>query len=107
MTVMGAVVLVPLKYAVIVSCRVVVVELVDMVKVAESAPAGTVTDVGTKATVPVVHRSILRPPAGAAAVKVTVPVADTPLLTLCGLTETEASVPAAVTVTPAVLVAAL
>jgi hypothetical protein len=46
---------------------------------------------GTKATVPVVHSSIAMPPAGAAPLRVTVPVAVVPVLTLAGLTETEES----------------
>ena len=52
-------------------------------------PAAIVTWSGTNATVPVVHSSTTMPPAGAAAFSVTVPVDDTPVVTLAGLTETE------------------
>lgn len=47
-----------------------------MVKVAVVDPAATVTLTGTNATVPVVQRSTTVPPAGAAALRVTVPVSD-------------------------------
>ena len=59
------------------------------VKVAVVDPAAMVTCTGTKATVPVVHRATAMPPAGAAALRVTVPVADVPVVTLVGLTETD------------------
>jgi hypothetical protein len=79
------------------------------VKVAVLDPAATVTLAGTKATVPVVHSSTDVPPAGAAAVSVTVPVDDVPVVTLAGLTETDerATVAAGVRVSAAVLLTLL
>jgi len=65
--------------------------LVVTAKVAVVDPAGIVTPTGTNATVPVVHSSIAIPPAGAAALRVTVPVADVSLVTLVGLMDTEES----------------
>jgi thiamine monophosphate synthase len=53
-------------------------------------PAAIVTSSGTNAIVPVVHNATTMPPAGAAALRVTVPVADAPVVTLAGLTVTDA-----------------
>jgi hypothetical protein len=79
------------------------------VKVAVVAPAAIVTWSGTNATVPVVHSSTTIPPAGAAVVSVTVPVDDTPVVTLAGLTETadRATLAEGVTVSVAVLLTLL
>src|SRR2546426_11005365 len=61
-------------------------ELVDTVKVALVAPAATVTLVGTVATaVLLLPSATTAPPAGAGAVKITVPVEAVRLLTLVGL----------------------
>lgn len=72
---------------------------------AEEAPAGTVKLAGTVAAVSLLVSVIAAPPAGAAAFKVTVPVAGFPPMTVAGLTETESSrgltVSVAVFVTPA------
>ena len=81
------------------------------VKVAESAPAATVTDAGTEATLAFeLDRETTAPPAGAAAVSVTVPVERPPPTTLEGDRLTEESVtdpPAGVTVSTAVFVTPL
>jgi hypothetical protein len=79
------------------------------VKVAVLDPAGTVIFAGTNATAPVVHSWIASPPAGAAALKVTVPVDDVPLTTLVGVTATEERLTdvAGVTVSAAVLLTLL
>jgi hypothetical protein len=83
--------------------------LVVTVNVPVVDPAATVTESGTNATVPVVHSSTTMPPAGAAALKVTVPVEEMPVETLVGLTETEDSATFAegVTVSVAVLLTPL
>ncbi len=72
-------------------------------------PAAIVTLAGTKATVPVVHSSITIPPVGAAALIVTVPVADAWETILVGLTETEERITLAsgVTLSAAVLLTLL
>ena len=90
-----------------VSCTVLLMELVVTVKVPVLDPAGIVMLAGTNAGEPLVHSWITRPPAGAPKVKVTVPVADEPPVTLVGLTETEESAEAGVTVSAAVLLAPL
>ena len=71
-------------------CVVLDTELVVTGKVAVVDPAGIVTLVGTKDGEPFVHKSTLVPPAGAGALRVTVPVAEAPLVTLVGFTETDA-----------------
>jgi len=64
----------------------VVTELVDTVKFAHVAPAGTVTLAGTVATAELLLESrIVAPPAGAAALRVTVPVERVPPDTFVGL----------------------
>jgi hypothetical protein len=65
-------------------------ELVVTEKVAVVAPAETVTLEGTcAAAVLLLDRVTVAPPAGAAPLKVTVPVAGLPPLTVVGLTATE------------------
>lgn len=73
------------------------------------APAAMVMLDGTKAGLPLVHSSTVKPPVGAAAFRVTVPVADTPPLTLVGVTDTEErpTGTAGVTVMVVVLIAPL
>lgn len=85
--------------------------VVGMAKVALVAPAGTVTLAGTVAALLLLDSVTPNPPAGAAAVNVTVPWADAPPTTLVGLTDTAESDAAGgggaggVTVSAAVLVA--
>lgn len=54
------------------------------VNVAEVCPAGTVTEEGTDAAAPLLARLTARPPLGACAFSVTVPVADDPPVTAAG-----------------------
>jgi hypothetical protein len=61
-------------------------------------PAGIVMLVGTNAGEPLVHSWITSPPVGAAALRVSVPVADVPPLMLLGMTEIEERATAGVTV---------
>lgn len=75
-----------------VPCEVLDTVSVVTVKVPVVAPAATVTLAGTKAGSPLVHKSTVRPPVGAGALRVTVPVADEPPVTLAGFTETEETV---------------
>src|SRR5262245_52098186 len=66
--------------------------LVLTVKVALVAPAATVTLAGTLPTVVLLLvREICAPPAGAAALSVTVPVEEFPPMTLAGLSASEES----------------
>src|SRR5690349_7095559 len=60
--------------------------LVLTVNVALVAPAATVTEAGTWAAAALLASDTAKPPAGAAAVRVTVPVAELPPVTLAGLT---------------------
>jgi hypothetical protein len=77
--------------------------LVVIVKVAEVAPAATVTLAGAcAAAVLLLDRVTTAPPVGARPVKVTVPVDEVPPITEAGLSPTELSV-AGVTVKVAVL----
>jgi hypothetical protein len=69
-----------------------VTDVVVTVKVALVAPAGTVTLAGTVAAVELSESDTAAPPAGAAAVNVTVPVDELPPTTLVGLTDTAESV---------------
>lgn len=64
---------------------------VATVKVAVVLPAATVTDAGTVAEALLLESETKAPPAGAAAVKVTVPVEDVPPVTLVGFRTTEES----------------
>ena len=75
--------------AVIVAEIVEAMVFVVMVNVAVVLPAAIATVVGTIAKVLLLDNDTETPPAGAAPVKVTVPVADAPLLTLVGLIESE------------------
>ena len=63
-------------------------DVVVIVKVAVDAPAATVTLEGTDAAVRLDDNVTTRPPAGAGPERVTVPVADVPLRTDVGETET-------------------
>ena len=70
----------------------VVVELTVVVftgKFADDALAGTVTELGTEAAGFALVKATTAPPAGAAAVRATVPVADRPPVTAGGFTITE------------------
>ena len=62
--------------------------MVATVNVAVVAPAAIVTDDGTEASCVVVERAIEMPPAGAARLKVTVPITLFPPTMVAGLTET-------------------
>jgi hypothetical protein len=82
--------------------------LVVIVNVAVVAFAATVTDAGTEAEVLSLDSVTTAPPAGAAALSVTVPVLLVPPVTLVGLTETVDSAAAAgLTVSVAVLLTPL
>ncbi len=81
--------------------------LVVTVNVALVNPAATVTLAGTCATVVLLLDSeTLAPPLGAALLKVTLPVAELPPVTIVGLTDTDDNdtVEAAVTVNAVLLV---
>ena len=69
-----------------------VTEFVVTEKFADVAAAGTVTEFGTLAATFAFDKFIVAPPAGAAPVKFTVPVADCPPMTADGFTLTEFSV---------------
>ena len=74
----------------------------DAGKFALVAPAGTVTLEGTVATAMLLLESVtVAPPAGAAALRVTVPVEVLPAVTLLGLRLTEERVVAGITVSHA------
>jgi hypothetical protein len=79
------------------------------VNVAVALPAATATDAGTCAEVLLLERATEIPPAGAAPLKVTVPVTDIPPVTLVGLTATDerAALAAGVIVSAAVLLTLL
>ena len=84
-TVSAAVRVTPAKTAEMVAEVEVVTELVVTVKLALVAPASTVTLAGTVAAVELSESVTTAPPAGAAALKVTVPVEEFPPTTLVGL----------------------
>jgi len=76
---------------------------VETVKVAVVLPAAILTEPGTFADVLLLDSDTETPPEGAAPVKVTVPVADVPPVTVEGLTETDERETAGATVSAAVL----
>src|SRR5215467_12476873 len=83
----------PLELAVIVTTVPVVTRLVVMAKVALVAPAATVTETGTAAALALLLVSeTTAPPAGAAALSVTVPVLRAPPVTVDGFITAELSV---------------
>ena len=84
-----------------------VTAFVETPKVAVVLPAATVTEVGTVAAALLLESETETPPDGAAPLKVTVPVADVPLVTLEGLTATDESETAGVTLSAAVLLTPL
>jgi hypothetical protein len=88
-TVRGAVWVPPLKVAEMVADAVLATAVVLIVKVAEVAPAATVTLAGTDAAALLLERLTLRPPVGAALPRVTVPVAEVPPVTVVGFTVTD------------------
>ena len=63
-------------------------EFVVTVKVTLLLPAAILTEPGTAAEVLLLERETVAPPAGAAPLRVTVPVTDVPPVTLAGLTAT-------------------
>jgi hypothetical protein len=69
-----------------------VTDVVATVKVALVAPAGTVTLAGTDAALELSDSVTTAPPAGAAALRATVPVEELPPTMLAGFTDTEDSV---------------
>ena len=86
----------------------VVTDAVEIANVALVAPAATVTLTGAVAAVLLLDSATPNPPAGAVAVNVTVPCAETPPVTLVGLTDTaesDAGAGGGVTVSVAVFVA--
>ena len=85
-----------------------VTAVVVTVNVAVVLPAATITVAGTAAAALLLDKATEIPPLGAALVKVTAPVEDTPPVTLTGLRETEESAAGgAVTVRAAVLLTLL
>ena len=83
----------PLSVALMVALAVAVTDTVVIVKFAEEAPAATVTDAGTEARVLLLARLTIVA-AGAVALKVTVPVALFPPVTVLGLKVKPATVTA-------------
>ena len=84
---------------------VVTTELVVTANVVDVLPAGTVTLAGTPAAdVLLLERVTATPPAGAAPLRVTVPVEGLPPVTVVGFRETKDRVTAGVTVKAAVRV---
>ena len=84
-TVSVAVLVTPAKTAEIVAEVEVVTELVVTVKLAPVPPAGTVTLAGTITALELLESDTTAPPVGAALVKVTMPCAVAPPVTLAGL----------------------
>lgn len=108
-TISAAVLLAPLYVAVIVAFVAEVTAAVVTVKFAVVLPAGTVKLAGTVAEELLLDRATAIPPVGAAALRVTVPVAELPPVTDAGFSETEfrASPEPAVTVSGVVMVTLL
>jgi hypothetical protein len=77
---------VPASEAESVACVFTFTRSVVTVKVADTAPAGTVTLAGTRATLLLLERATAAPPAGAATLKVTVPLVLLPPRILVGFT---------------------
>jgi len=94
----SAVLVTPLKEAVIVDVVVVVTDVVVTVKFAVAFPAVTVTLGGTVAA-PLLPSVTAIPPAGAGPLRVTVPCEEVPPITWVGFTETSLSVTALPVVT--------
>jgi hypothetical protein len=86
-----------------------VTDVVVTVNAVVVLPAATLTEAGTLADVLLLARATAIPPVGAALLKVTVPVAEAPPLTLVGLSATEerAALTAGVIVSVAVLLTLL
>ena len=91
-TVSTAVCVAPAKTAEIVADVDAVTDVVVMVNVALVAPAATVTLAGTAAAAELSESDTAAPPAGAAALSVTVPVDELPPTTVDGLSDTAESV---------------
>jgi hypothetical protein len=87
-TVRVVVLLTPSDDAVITAGVVAVTDVVVIAKVADVAPAASVTDAGTTAATELLVSVTTTPPAGAGEPSVTVPVAAVPPLTLTGFTLT-------------------
>jgi len=81
--------------------------LVDTAKVAVVLPGATVTDAGTLAAPLLLESETDAPPAGAARLRVTVPVAEVPPMTLEGLTEIAETVAEGVIVSAVLVVVPL
>jgi len=79
----------PLRLAVIVAEAWLATEVVFTVNVADSRPAGTVTETGTMASPRLLDSFTTIPPAGAAPFNVTAPVVDNPPVTTLGFKLTE------------------
>ena len=102
-----AVLFTPLQAAVIVEVVDDVTVVVVTLNVAVVLPADTVTPVGTVAEELLLESATEIPPAGAAALRVTVPVEELPPVTLVGLSDNEDSAAAGVMPSDAVWLAPL
>ena len=87
----------PLSAPVIVAVTVVATDDVVMANVADVEPDGITTDVGTAALAELEVRLTVMPPVGAGPLRVTVPVADVPPVTVVGEMLTELSVVGVIT----------
>ncbi|CAN5579232.1 hypothetical protein BH24CHL1_BH24CHL1_06170 [soil metagenome] len=92
LTVRVAVRVTPAYVAVIVTGVDPATDVVVMLKLTLNCPARTLTLAGTVAAACESDSVTLRPPDGAAALRVTVPVEELPPVTLVGFTETDVSV---------------